>query len=695
MSRSSARSAALLLAAAVWGAWVCAHSFTRSGAFPPAFIDAPIHGLPHAAAAAWRAACALGGASLVATAVWNLGRWLTLKAGELFADSPERLLVIAAVGATALSGVLSAMGLLHLYRPAAVTALIILLAASRPRTWIVGWRTLRDSWRRTTHRQVRMSDAGYALCAAVGLACAAVGALAPEIEYDALWYHLWLPVRALHAGAPVDIVEEYVSLYPLGWELLNGGALAVGGPVAAKLLHFACLPLLAGSACLLARRLAPHVSRPLVFALVVCTPTVLWEASTAYVDLALAWLATVAVCSLLRWHDTSDRRWLVIAGVVLGGALAVKHLALVVLLVCAVAAAVVRTGSVAAGWSRRHRIAAGLRAAVLLVAIALSLASPWYARAWAASRNPVFPELFRVFGAAPAERWSDEVESNLSRFEAGFGMGRTPGAILLLPWNVTAHGARFAGAVGPLFLALVPFALLMRQRRGGKVIALGCLVYVLVWASPLGSFQMRFLLPIVPFLAVGAAAGVSVLTWHAGRVRSWLANAPRAAVTVLLVLNLPFFTEYQERDRRGWTGWITHVLRALPLGVVVGAESEDAYLARTVPTYRAWQFIDASTPPGSRVLTFAGGDHLYSHRPRLWADATMAYPATWHAAAGEEARMLRELQRLGITHVLLDRGQMDRTGVSRLALVSAVTLQCCLEPIYEDERVSVYRVSRY
>ena len=44
-----------------------------------------------------------------------------------------------------------------------------------------------------------------------------IGALAPEVEYDSLWYHLWLPKLWLEAGRPVDMVEEYISLWPMTW----------------------------------------------------------------------------------------------------------------------------------------------------------------------------------------------------------------------------------------------------------------------------------------------------------------------------------------------------------------------------------------------------------------------------------------------------------------------------------------------
>jgi hypothetical protein len=77
------------------------------------------------------------------------------------------------------------------------------------------------------------------------LIIALTGALAPESGYDALWYHLQFPRVWLTHGTILDFPTEFHSLYPMTWELLYGVGLALGGPIAAKLLHFCTLPLLA------------------------------------------------------------------------------------------------------------------------------------------------------------------------------------------------------------------------------------------------------------------------------------------------------------------------------------------------------------------------------------------------------------------------------------------------------------------
>ncbi len=227
-------------------------------------------------------------------------------------------------------------------------------------------------------------------------------------------------------------------------------------------------------------------------------------------------------------------------------------------------------------------------------------------------------------------------------------------------------------------------------RRG--VLLAAAAAYLLVWASPLGSFQLRFLLPLVPILSVIAAAGATSLDAATARFRPGVRWTMAGTLVLLLLLDLPPFIDWHERDRRGWTGWLTHVHRAMPLAVVLGAESESSYLSRTVPTFSAWRQIDALTPPDSVVLTFLGGDHLYGTRARLWSDATLATDVTWGALAGDEPRMLAAAARHGLTHVLFARAQLADAEFQRLAIASARTRQCCLEPLYEDTHVVLYRL---
>jgi hypothetical protein len=403
----------------------------------------------------------------------------------------------------------------------------------------------------------------------------------------------------------------------------------------------------------------------------IVSPTMIWEATTAYIDLALAWYVVLSVYALLRYANSQQTPWLLVSAATIGVGMAVKHLGLVAFAIMVLAVAVVQI--------RRASLASAIGACALFAAIALLPPAPYYVRAYAASGNPVFPDLYAVFGAQPSDRWDELTERGLRTFKGRFGRERTPGNLLTLPWDVTVHAARYGGSAGPLFLLLVPFGLLAGSTVRWMLLACG--VYVLVWASPISSFQFRFLIPILPLLSVVAAGG--------------LARLPRAAAFIILpvlLLNLPPFTEWHERDKEGWSGWLTHVQRALPVRVVAGAESERAYLTRTVPSFSAWRFANANLPREARVLTFFGGDHLYSARGRLWSNAVAARPATWDWEAGREADAHAALSQLGITHVLVDRRQLADPRVSPLAIVSDEMRRCCLEVVYEDPRAVLYRV---
>jgi hypothetical protein len=445
------------------------------------------------------------------------------------------------------------------------------------------------------------------------------------------------------------------------------------------------LPFTAIVVGLLTREFFPRTSPWLAAALAITAPTVLWEATTAYVDLALALHLGVAVLALARIRHARDWPWIVTAGLQFGFACATKHLGLVALASALLVFAGCRLGRLPLGSLGR------VVATVLLLAVAVP--APWYARAWRASGNPFFPELYGVFGASPAERWDDRNEEALRRFKDRFGRPRTAGNLATLPWDMTMHGARYGGTLGPMLLIWVPGLLLaVRGNRTARWIAAGGALYFAVWASPLSSYQVRFLVPwwvVLAPLVAAAAQGTAK-----GVVAAW----PRARAVVpiglvaLLAANLPPLTPLHEGDRRGWSGWLTHVLHRPPAGVVLGAVSEDAWLRGTVRSFAAWRWIDAHTPPTARVLTFAGGDHLYAHRPRLWSESVLARPATWGAEQGDLEATRGELRHLGITHVLAPAARHRTPEQARLDVLQPEMAHRYFDVAFEDYWTVVYAV---
>jgi hypothetical protein len=102
--------------------------------------------------------------------------------------------------------------------------------------------------------------------------------------------------------------------------------------------------------------------------------------------------------------------------------------------------------------------------------------------------------------------------------------------------------------------------------------------------------------------------------------------------------------------------------------------------------------VNAALPADARILTFSGGDHLYSERPRIPSDSVAGRPATWGAPAGEERRATEGLHALGVTHVLFDKHQFEHGKVRTLAIASEQMRICCLALAYEDAHFALYRV---
>lgn len=649
----------------------------------PQFVAAVAHArLPHfpfAGEAAARFTTGLVGASLVAAAVVSAGTVLLRAAGWRASSRSEHFAFAAVSGVIVLSHGSLLLAVLGIYRPWTAAALIGVLCLAGLAMQRVSGHTPP-----ATVRAGRHADTPWLIVTGLALACAFVAALAPEKEYDALWYHLHLPRLWLESGGPVDVVEEFVSLYPLTWELIFGSGMTLGGVVGAKLLHFACLPLLATLTWHAARRYLPSASPIAAVVLVVTTPTMLWEAGTAYVDLALALHAAAGCYALARFWEQDERAWAIVAALQFGTAAATKHLGVFVALIALAlyVAAALRAGR-GARWACQRGLLIGIAAALLPL--------PWYVRSWLASGNPIFPEMWGLFGASPAQRWDVISELGLVHFKAHFGIGRSLGDLIALPWDVTVHGALFSGSLGPLFLVLAPGMFLARRHDHALPwLCAGAGCYLALWASPISSYQMRFLMPVVPALALIGAACLDSIAACADRNFTQGRRAVNAMVLILATMNLPAFIRWQEADRVVWDGWLTHVLRAMPLAVITGRESESAYLSREVSSYAAWRAIETTTPPGARILTFTGGDRLYASRRYVPYDSTMAR-AVLSATAQEAARAAEALRGLGVTHVLFDRRELSRWDVERVAISSAAFQQGCIRE-YDDQHLWLCRL---
>lgn len=157
-----------------------------------------------------------------------------------------------------------------------------------------------------------------------------IGALGPELGFDALWYHLTLPKLYLQNHAIVHIPGSllYYSDMPRLAEMLYTVVLAMSNEIGVKLTHFSFGILSLVALYKLSRKFLPKKFSLLALVLFYSNIVVGWMSITAYVDLARTFFEIMALWGFVEWQEKKDSKWLIESAVILGLAISTKLLAL-------------------------------------------------------------------------------------------------------------------------------------------------------------------------------------------------------------------------------------------------------------------------------------------------------------------------------------------------------------------------------
>ena len=513
-------------------------------------------------------------------------------------------------------------------------------------------------------------------------------ALAPPTDWDGLFYHLTLPRLYVEQARITPITDIPHQFFPGLVEMLYTAAMLLRGDVAAKLLHYAFMLLLAGIVYLIAEQYLDRTHAWPAVTLYAAIPMVAVLGGWAYTDLALAFYQIAALYALLRWTQQPRWSWVALSGLLCGLAMGVKYTSFLcpLYLLLVVLLKMLR---------RQVPRQKALQAIGLLIGVSLLSAAPWYARNLAWTGNPVYPFAHRWLGAASYTSWDGWRAAWYAR--AGSGLGGDVAAWFKLPWTLTL-GVRdmnfYDGRVGPLFLLALPFliawGLRLFGRPGPRPPALKILlgfsgVQTLAWmAGVLSSrslFQSRLLLP-----ACIALCGPLAYVYHElctlDRPRFSLRRLVGMSVVLVLAANLC----YQSYN----------TLRQRPLPVLVGLESRADYLARNLGAhYAAMELLNERVPEQGRVLFLWEPRSYYSHVPAEPDAILDRWPwlLSRHDAGDRERQsaMAGELREQGYTHILYHRAGAElvrRTGLDPLSEQDWIALDDWLE-FYLDPQAQI------
>jgi len=483
------------------------------------------------------------------------------------------------------------------------------------------------------------------------------GFVGGENAYDILEYHLQVPREYYEAGRVTTLEHNCYSFYPLGVEMLfllgmvlRGGAYE--GMYLAKLLHASYGVLAVGTVFLALRRREPARAR-FAAGLLASVPIVLFLSWQAMVELAMVCHLVAALLWLRLWSRRPTAGTALCAGLMTGGACAVKYLS--VGFIAGPLLAMMLAVSGRRGSRLAHVALAGAATAALF--------APWLIRNAAATGNPVFPLATELFGAG---HWDAESEK---RWVDGHSPDRRPP--VPLPHAPPTQQPPETNALLDLYnnlLANPEFGCVVILLAGA---GLGCLIarsppqawegmlvgtaaiQVAVWLVFTRGSPPRFIVPVtvpVCLLAGGALARLAAVRKNplAGT------DAPAPAAPWGLVPAAGIF------------------LTAVGIGLFsAGAMYNDLKYNRPVPPFdaaelaaaRAGMFASgARAAPGRlRVLLVGEARAFYFPPGTVYATAFDAHPlAELIARELGPAEIVRRLRTMGITHVWVDWFEMVR-----------------------------------
>jgi hypothetical protein len=465
---------------------------------------------------------------------------------------------------------------------------------------------------------------------AVAALVALIGALSPAntMEWDSLAYHLAVPKLWLQRGQIGFVEGIHHSNFPFVVDNLYLLGLQ-WGETGAKAFSWCFLTLGGFWIFGFVRRRMSADAAAWALILYAGIPVVLWEAGTAYIDLAHGLFAAIAVAYASEMLEGADRR--VLVGLGAGFCIGSKFTGLVV------------AGSLAMAWlliaPRTMGFGTAAKKFGLAAVLALALAAPWFVKTAVLTGNPVYPFFYSKFGGRDWSEWQSEIFTNEQQ---SFGVPRSKPtnfghSVIGLAYqpgryvnpDQTNGGGFPIGALGfAVLLCALSAAVSGKLKASERFVLVYAGIGLVLWFFAL-SQQSRYMtmiaLPLIlPAVALAAQAG-----W-----KRLLAGA--AVLQIAYSIGMIYATQTRDQMR-----------------VALGVEERSAYQERTIGFKRAADFINQTVPKDGKVALY---DELFGYMldvPYMWANPGHSSLIPYSEMTTGEA-FASKLKELGFTHVYIN-----------------------------------------
>jgi len=505
------------------------------------------------------------GASLTAAASWSIGRLLFTRL-RLELRRLEYELLAGIAGAALLSLLIFFLCAAHL--------------AYVPVFWAIGFVALGLNWKFAAPpaKEARVGlPAKQRWIFSVPIALFTLlylsNSLAPEHSPDGQAYHLGNVYRFFRQHGFERITTNMYASLSQGMEMLYLFAFSLGRHAAAATFH--CCFLLALPLLMFAygRRLGKPSMGACAGLFFFFSPLAAVDGVSAYNDIALAACGFAVFYLLEIWRESRRMALIVPIGLIAGFCFAIKYTGF---------AAAVYVLAVLAWEYLRDRRRDTAMAAATAAGLMCVMSAPWLVRNWLWLDNPVSPFFNRLF---PNPYTHISFEDDYRHYFHTYDLP----SLKPLFWGVTVHG-QFGGVLGVLFL-LTPLALLGLRSREGRRILLAGAFFLLPYPGNIGA---RFLLPALPFAALGIALALE-----------FSQALQTALVVAAAVLAWPGMSQYYAQPYN-WQ------ITGMPWKAVLGIVSQDDFLAKNSDAWITARMLDQYVPEGKRVWTTEAVAEAYS-----------------------------------------------------------------------------------
>jgi len=474
--------------------------------------------------------------------------------------------------------------------------------------------------------------------------------LTPPISRDALIHHLAIPKLWLLHGGFYEMPWAEFSYYPMNIDLLYLVSLSFHNDIAPKVIH---LLFGLGTGMLLYSYLKNRFGHNwglLGFLIFFSTPVVVNLSTTAYVDLGMTFFTTASILALVKWRDggCSSMTWLLLSALCMGLAAGSKYNAMIAW--CFLNLMVVFYYS-----RERGRGVPALGFGAVFFIVAFLLVSPWYVKNYILTANPIYP-LFDTFFTSLHNGGDGIVAAAGNKMTAGifqrremmFGEGFLE--TLMVPLRIFFQGKDgsaqyFDGVMNPLLVVMLPFAFLGKNRGRDNALFLSFSLFYLLTACFLTVIRVRYILPIIPTLAILSVMGIkNSIEWtemQTGKTRQ-IGRIGMCVIVIMLVTgNCLYLKDYFRSIQ--------------PVGYILNQETRDDFLSRHLGNYPAVRYVNENLPDDARIcLIFLGRrgyylDRVYRHDQSFGMNTI----SSMVEASKNRKEFRTYLQSMHSTHVLL------------------------------------------